>query len=1073
MAEVLQPTAVNSSSLDIYSHPTVFTDPIAHIQYFGQGNSCSLTFKFTVDNATTFSTSGHSWGVELEVHNPDPDEPSTQYYTFWSTDTSAPPGVFESASSGEIDVTIPIAANTFTQDAQGHYYYDTQLQINYASSDNTTVSGTIYNGCGSQTEADPIDLGGDLIGDGEATGSPLVMDLSAGGTGISLSSVSSDPVYWDIATEGVRHASGWTSGDTGLLCIDLNADGIINDNSELFGNQPSSGTANGFQALSAYDSNSDGHITSSDAEFGDLRVWLDANHDGISQANELYSLSSLNITDIDLGYSSVNYAISGNTIKQESTFTMNGDTRTIADAWFAYDGANTIYDGTFTIDPDTVGLPDQRGYGLLPELNIAMSGDSTLLGMVEDVAGQSLSDLFDPTYDLGSKMLAIAYEWAGVESVSSTGRGSYFDGQKLAFLEHLYDHLYWGAVGSNPGPNSQTYLDQAWPLVFGFISANILGQTAMGDLFGNPTYDVAEDALSGGTWNGDTAIQFASLGVGIGKDHILSDTGLNDIYVFQPGDSPISGSYYRIDEGVNSDTNILLLGGVDPSDVKMWDDSSGNLIVQYSSGDKVQIDGSHATGGENEAWKHVQEIAFSNDGTIWDLTSGLNLTALSNSQALYGTVHADTLTASGNYDNLYGYAGNDTLFAGPGAALQGGTGNDTYVFTSGVASTSYGGAHIYEYSGEGTDTIAFQGITPSSVQMWDNSSGELFIKYSSGDEAIIEGGSYSSTTGFTVGNVEQVTFDDVGNTTWDLTGGLNLIATANSQILYGTSSADTLTATGNYNQVYGYGGADTFVGGNGSYLYGGTGDDTYSFSAGQASTSYGGAYVYENSSEGTDTVAFHGIDPANVTMWDTTGGNLIIKYSSGDEVTIGNGSYNSTTGFTLGNVEQITFDDTGNTTWDLTGGLNLTATASSQSIYGTGYGDSLTGAGTYEQLFGFGGDDTLYGGGGNDYLYGGSGADTFVFKSATAFAGNTVMTDFSTTDGDVIDMRDVLAGHYNPSTDNIADFISFSNYFGSTRVYVDQDGTGTTDSPTLVGTLLGVTGVTVSGLITDGELLVS
>jgi hypothetical protein len=124
--------------------------------------------------------------------------------------------------------------------------------------------------------------------------------------------------------------------------------------------------------------------------------------------------------------------------------------------------------------------------------------------------------------------------------------------------------------------------------------------------------------------------------------------------------------------------------------------------------------------------------------------------------------------------------------------------------------------------------------------MTDNSSGQLLIHFGTTDLVTVENGSWNSSTGFAVGNVEQVTFDD--GTTLSLTGGLDLVA-GDYQSAYGTSNGDTLTATGIETNLWGYGGDDTITGSGGSTLFGGTGDDTYSFGAGDASISYGGAHI--------------------------------------------------------------------------------------------------------------------------------------------------------------------------------------------------------------------------------------
>src|SRR5262249_6894760 len=94
---------------------------------------------------------------------------------------------------------------------------------------------------------------------------PVVLDLN--GDGISTPSAAHGTRF-DIAATGSNAMHGWTSTTDGLLAIDLNHNGRIDNGSELFGigmTLPNGQrAANGYAAMAAFDSNGDGVLDARD-----------------------------------------------------------------------------------------------------------------------------------------------------------------------------------------------------------------------------------------------------------------------------------------------------------------------------------------------------------------------------------------------------------------------------------------------------------------------------------------------------------------------------------------------------------------------------------------------------------------------------------------------------------------------------------------------------------------------------------------------------------------------------------------------------------------------------------------
>jgi hypothetical protein len=94
--------------------------------------------------------------------------------------------------------------------------------------------------------------------------------------------------------------------------------------------------SDGYQALAELDNNHDGTITSADAGFADLRVWVDANSDGVSGGGEVKTLGELGITQLSVQTTVGATMNNGNLLGLTSSYqTADGASHDAADVWFA------------------------------------------------------------------------------------------------------------------------------------------------------------------------------------------------------------------------------------------------------------------------------------------------------------------------------------------------------------------------------------------------------------------------------------------------------------------------------------------------------------------------------------------------------------------------------------------------------------------------------------------------------------------------------------------------------------------------------------------------------------------
>ncbi|BCG75767.1 hypothetical protein MesoLj113a_69250 [Mesorhizobium sp. 113-1-2] len=149
---------------------------------------------------------------------------------------------------------------------------------------------------------------------------PVILDLNH--NGFTFSDVSHGAQF-DMNGDGTKEQLAWNTSNDGMLAVDLNHDGKIDDGTELFTPNFGGGHfASGAAALASLDSNHDGVIDHNDAAFSSLLIWKDANANGTSDAGELSSLADNGVASISTAAHPAVGEIDGQTVTGNGTFQM-------------------------------------------------------------------------------------------------------------------------------------------------------------------------------------------------------------------------------------------------------------------------------------------------------------------------------------------------------------------------------------------------------------------------------------------------------------------------------------------------------------------------------------------------------------------------------------------------------------------------------------------------------------------------------------------------------------------------------------------------------------------------------
>ena len=261
------------------------------------------------------------------------------------------------------------------------------------------------------------------------------------------------------------------------------------------------------------------------------------------------------------------------------------------------------------------------------------------------------------------------------------------------------------------------------------------------------------------------------------------------------------------------------------------------------------------------------------------------------------------------------------------------------------------------------------------------------------------------------------------------------------------------------------------------HLIGSTGEDTLQGFAGNDLIDGGPGADHMEGGRGNDTYVV-----------DTPGDTIVELPKGGADTVL------SAFSFTLPDqVENLTLsgtgaaDGTGNELANILVGNDaanrLDGGAGKNRLEGNGGDDVLLGGTGKDLLLGGAGNDHLESGGGKDKLDGGAGDDELFAGSRSSLTGGAdadsfvlgpditkvKVTDFTSSDGDVLTLRDVLKG-YDPATSDIADFVRLTGKGSTVQVAVDPEGDGT--SYAKIATVRGDLGTDLHALLDAGHIVV-
>lgn len=314
----------------------------------------------------------------------------------------------------------------------------------------------------------------------------LVINLQ--GAGITSFNMSKPYIYFDFDNDNFAERTGWISKKDAFLAVDKNNNSRIDNGNELFGNAQESG----FEELNKYDDNKDFRIDSKDKVFYKILIWCDLNQDGLATKEELKNLAYYEIMSINLNKrkefieqgDNIITEVSNCKRKQHFNFYPWKSEYTIANITFKTDKIYTRYNGNYSLKVSTINLPWLRGYGRVPDLQLAISNDSNLEKTVLSIININNSkELYD-------KMDEFLAEWTNSKNIPiSKKHGSV----SLRELKVLYNFLGQNIEAPIP-ENEKINKERAYKILKDKTFTDLAAQSKIGKAF-NIEYDYKKDLI--------------------------------------------------------------------------------------------------------------------------------------------------------------------------------------------------------------------------------------------------------------------------------------------------------------------------------------------------------------------------------------------------------------------------------------------------------------------------------------------------------------------------------------------------------------------------------------------------